>query len=196
MMKATKKRLQRSARTAGLACLVGAALVASGAAGCRNCSGEAEPQRRAQPARQGLSPGGEMQVSEEDRCPVCAMAVSEHPRFSSAIALRGGETFYFCGTGCMIRSWLHPEVYLGRQRDQLERSVVREYFQGKQIDGAKAIFVAGSDVIGPMGPALVPLETEADVRTFKQRHGGKTAFRLAEMDDARWKAITGKNAVQ
>ena len=32
-------------------------------------------------------------------------------------------------------------------------------------------------------------------QTFKARHNGKTTFRINELDDARWKAITGKNAV-
>lgn len=183
-------------RRTSAAAILGVALFAILVQGCgdrQESSGETA--RRATAARKGLDGSGQMQLSPEDRCPVCAMPVTEHARFSCAIELQDGETFYFCGTGCLIRSWMHPEVYLGQPREKLSRSVVREYFEGNQIDGAKAIFVAGSDVIGPMGPALVPLEDEADVETFRKRHGGKTTFRLREMDDARWKAITGKNAL-
>jgi nitrous oxide reductase accessory protein NosL len=43
-----------------------------------------------------------------------------------------------------------------------------------------------------MGPALVPLRTEAELEKFKERHGGKTVFTLDEMNDAMFKSITGK----
>ena len=104
-----------------------------------------------QPGRVGLDKAGQMQLSEGDRCPVCAMPVTEHKKFAGAIALQKGRTFYFCGTGCLIRSWLHPEVFLGSKRSTLDKAVVKEYFAGEQIDAKGAIFVAGSDVIGPMG---------------------------------------------
>jgi nitrous oxide reductase accessory protein NosL len=135
-----------------------------------------------------------LQVSDGDRCPVCAMKVANHPKFASAIQLENGDTFYFCGTGCMIRTWMHPAVFLGVEKASLELPVVQAYFTGEPIDARKAIWVAGSDVMGPMGPALVPLETQKELEAFKARHGGKTVFRLSEMTDEKWKAITGKSA--
>jgi hypothetical protein len=45
-----------------------------------------------------------------------------------------------------------------------------------------------------MGPALVPLKGVSEEETFRRRHGGKTSFRLGEMDDARWQEITGRSA--
>ena len=146
-------------------------------------------------AKQGLDDRGHLRISTEDRCPVCAMPVSEHAKFASAVELRDGRTFYFCGTGCMIRSWMHPDIYLHAGRADLRRAVTRDYFAGEPLDASEAVFIAGSDVVGPMGPALVPLRGEEDVRTFTDRHGGKTTFRLADMDDARWEAVTGKKAL-
>lgn len=136
-----------------------------------------------------------LQASPTDRCPVCAMKVVHHPKFAAAIQLENGETFYFCATGCLIRSWMHPEVFLGKDADALKRPVVQSYFTGKPIDARDALWVAGSDVVGPMGPALVPLETQKELETFQSRHGGKTVFRLSEMTDKKWQAITGKTAV-
>jgi nitrous oxide reductase accessory protein NosL len=142
-----------------------------------------------------LDAAGQFRIGAEDRCPVCAMPVSEHAKFASAIELADERTFYFCGTGCMIRAWMHPDVYLHAARTDLKRAVTRDYFEGRSLDAGEAVFVAGSDVVGPMGPALVPLRNDADVRTFSDRHGGKATFRLADMDDARWEAMTGRKAV-
>lgn len=147
------------------------------------------------PGLKALDPKGHMQISPQDRCPVCAMKPAKHSKFASAIQLKGGETYYFCGTGCMIRAWMHPDVFLNASAAVLGQCVVPDYFSGAQIDGQAAFWVAGSDVVGPMGPALVPLTAQDDVDAFIKRHGGKIVFRLDELDDDRWEEITGKKAV-
>ncbi len=134
----------------------------------------------------------ELRVGPSDRCPVCAMAVAKHPKFASAIQLKNGATYYFCGTGCMIKSWIHPETFLGVSPDRLSIPVIRDYFSGRPMDARAAVWAAGSDVVGPMGPALVPLASEADLAAFRRRHGATTVFRLEEMDDDLWRRITGK----
>jgi nitrous oxide reductase accessory protein NosL len=147
--------------------------------------------------RPGLHPlgkNGRMRISPADRCPVCGMKVANHRKFASAIQLNDKSTYYFCGTGCMIRSWMHPEIFLGVDRADVRRPVLRDYFTGREVDARDVIWVAGSDIIGPMGPALVPLKDENSLKVFIQRHGGKTTFRLEEMDDTRWYAITGNPA--
>jgi copper chaperone NosL len=146
------------------------------------------------PGLKPLDGSGDMQISRQDRCPVCAMIVSKYIKFAGAVQLMDGTTFYFCSTGCMIRSWMHPEIYLGVAKEKLKRSVVQDYFTGEQVSGASVYWVAGSDVIGPMGPALVPLRDERHLEVFKKRHGAKTVFRLSEMSDERWQQLTGEKA--
>lgn len=143
-----------------------------------------------------LGQNGQMQVSSRDRCPVCGMKVIQYPKFNCAIQLKDTATYYFCSTGCMIRSWMHPEIYLGTAKEMLERPIVKEYFSGRQIDARDILFVYGSDVIGPMGPALVPVLDENYLKVFEKRHGGKTHIRLKDMNDARWHEMTGKKMVK
>jgi copper chaperone NosL len=133
-----------------------------------------------------------IEIDKDDRCPVCAMQVALYPKFACAMELVDGRKFSFCATGCMIRSWLHPEVYLGAEKADIQHVWVQDYFTGEKIDGFTAFWVAGSDVIGPMGPAFVPLKSESDVKAFKRRHGGKTVFHLTDLTDDKWKEITGK----
>jgi nitrous oxide reductase accessory protein NosL len=147
-----------------------------------------------QPGLKPLNESGAMQISSQDRCPVCAMQVSKHKKFACAVQLINDKTFYFCGTGCMIRSWMHPEIFLGVTKQNLKRSVVQDYFTGEQVPGRSVYWVAGSDVIGPMGPALVPLENEQHLDAFKKRHGAKAVFRLSEITDEKWQQLTGKKA--
>lgn len=147
------------------------------------------------PGLKPLDESGAMHISSQDRCPVCAMQVSKHQKFACAIELNSGRTFYFCGSGCMIRSWMHPDIFLGTTKTALKRSVVQDYFTGEQVSGGSVFWVAGSDVIGPMGPALVPLKNELGLEVFKKRHGAKAVFRLSEMTDEKWQQLTGKKAI-
>ena len=149
--------------------------------------------------RAGLIPldeSGRIQISPEDRCPVCGMKVIRYPKFACAIQLHDNTTYYFCSTGCMIRSWMHPEIYLGVRSNKLRRPVVKEYFTGRQIDARDILFVFGSDVIGPMGPALVPVMNENYLKVFKKRHGGKSEFSLNNLNDTKWFEMTGKKMHQ
>lgn len=134
-----------------------------------------------------------MSLSQSDRCPVCAMFPSRRPQTAAAMTLKSGETFYFCGNGCLLRTWLRPTVYLGIPQVEIDRLVVRDYFSGQPIDGRMATWVAGSDVVGPMGPAIIALGDAAQLSTFKNRHGGKTVFTFDKVDDALWKKISRRD---
>ena len=142
------------------------------------------------PALKSLAADGQMTLSESDRCPVCAMFPARRPETAAAMTLKSGQTFYFCGNGCLLRTWLRPTVYLGKPQEQINRIVVRDYFSGKPVDGRKATWVAGSDVVGPMGPAIIALGDAGQLETFKKRHGGKTVFTFEEVDDDLWKQIS------
>jgi len=144
------------------------------------------------PGAKPLDEIGRMQISAQDRCPVCGMKVIRYPKFAAAVQLRSSATYYFCSVGCMIRTWMHPEIHLGTPATELKRPVVKEYFSGRQVDGRSIIFVFGSDVIGPMGPALVPVMDENYLKVFKKRHGGKSQFFLKDMDDDKWLEMTGR----
>jgi hypothetical protein len=89
---------------------------------------------------------------------------------------------------------MHPEIFLGAAKEELKRTVVQDYFTGEQVPGGSVYWVAGSDVISPMGPALVPLKNEQHLNVFKKRHGSKTVFRLSEMTDKKWQQLTSKKA--
>jgi nitrous oxide reductase accessory protein NosL len=156
----------------------------------------AGPGSGPEPGHKPLDENNRMQISDQDRCPVCGMKVAEHAKFSSAIRLMDETTFYFCGTGCMMRAWLHPEIFLATEKEKLQTPMVKDNYTGEEVDGRDVFWVAGSDVIGPMGPALVPVKGEKALEAFKRRHGGKTIFRMDEMNDDKWYAITGRKAAK
>ena len=141
------------------------------------------------PGAQHPDPEGRMVISPSDRCPVCAMLPSRFPRFAAAIQLTDGATYYFCSPGCMITAWLHPESYLGIPPSKRLRALASDYFTSRHTDAKDLWWVPGSDVVGPMGPAVVPLGNEEDVRAFRIRHGGWDPFTLEDLKIEQWEAI-------
>lgn len=130
-----------------------------------------------------------MRISDQDRCPLCGMFPAKRPKTAAGMSLVDGRTFYFCGNGCLLRAWRDPAAYLGATPASIQRMVTQDFFSGVPLDAQQAWWVAGSDVVGPMGPALVALADEAEVAQFKARHGGTIVFRLAQMDDALWQKL-------
>jgi nitrous oxide reductase accessory protein NosL len=118
------------------------------------------------------------------------MYPARRPDAAAALTLKSGETYYFCSNGCLLRTWLRPTVYLGRARDRIDRMVVRDYFSGAPVDGRKATWVAGSDVIGPMGPAIIALGDAGQLEAFTKRHGSTTVFSFDALDDDLWHRIS------
>ena len=140
-------------------------------------------------ALKSLDDSGRMQISAQDRCPLCGMFPAKRPKSAAAMVLKDGRTFYFCANGCLLRAWRQSERRLKVPVQGIQRMVVQDYFNGAPLDAHEAWWVAGSDVIGPMGPALVTLGSEQEVAAFKKRHGGRRVFRLRDVDDELWGAL-------
>ena len=49
---------------------------------------------------------------------------------------------------------------------------VTGYLTGEFIDARKAVFVTGSDVLGPTGEELIAFDSDAEAREFSARHPG------------------------
>jgi nitrous oxide reductase accessory protein NosL len=140
------------------------------------------------PAATSLGPGGDLQISKKDHCPVCGMFPARIPQCAAGLSLHDGRTYYFCSNRCLLMAWRRPENVFG-PGSKIQRMVVLDYFSGRPIDGSTAWWIAGSDVVGPMGPALVTFQSSRDGDAFRRRHGGDVPFKLDQLDAALWEKI-------
>jgi hypothetical protein len=88
----------------------------------------------------------------------------------------GGTTRTFDTPRCALSEWLAGE----------KKGVVRvqDYYDRAWHDGAELRFVVGSDVIGPMGPEIVPVDA-ARVAKFKADHAGAADYAQADLTPSR-----------
>ena len=61
---------------------------------------------------------------------------------------------------------------------------VTDFYNLQRIDARKAFYVAGSDVLGPMGHEFVPLASKEDAADFLKDHKGKKVLGFDQVTKA------------
>ena len=131
-----------------------------------------------------ISPGA------RDKCPVCGMFVAKYPGWTGMIVYRNGTTFYFDGPKDLITYYLNPGTYdPARKRADIAALYVKDYYSLASIDGIRAFYVIGSNLLGPMGKELIPFSRKSDAEGFLTDHQGKAILRFDEVTPATLKSL-------
>lgn len=119
----------------------------------------------------------------KDTCPVCGMFVAKYPEWVGTVLYKEGHAHHFDGAKDLFK-YLHDLAKWapGHQQENIVSIGVTEYYGLKLIDARNAYYVVGSDVLGPMGHELIPLETIDDAKEFLADHGGVRILRFDQVD--------------
>jgi nitrous oxide reductase accessory protein NosL len=108
------------------------------------------------------------------------MFVAPHPNWIATIVEADGSRHYFDGPKDLFR-------FLSREDDPPTGDPeiwVTDYYTTKPLRARDAVFVRGSDVLGPMGAELVPLASTELAESFRTDHGGEDPLSFEEIDAA------------
>ncbi len=134
-----------------------------------------------------LAFAGENAITPEpglkDTCPVCGMFVAKYPEWIATVLYKDGHAHHFDGAKDLFKYLLELEKWApGHNADDMAGIGVTEYYGLSRIRAEEAWYVIGSDVLGPMGHELVPLETQADAKEFLHDHSGTKMMRFNEVN--------------
>jgi nitrous oxide reductase accessory protein NosL len=115
---------------------------------------------------------------QRPRCAWCGMFADTSPAFRAGATAADGKPVHFDSPRCLMQ-WLASDRGRGA-----EAPWVTEYYGQRKAPAAFCWYVVGSDVIGPMGPDLIPLADELSARRFADEHGGRRVLRFDEIDAA------------
>jgi copper chaperone NosL len=119
----------------------------------------------------------------KDTCPVCGMFVAKYPDWVATVLYKNGHAHHFDGAKDLFKYLQDlPKWAPGHEKQNIIKIGVTEYYSVSLIDAHKAFYVIGSDVLGPMGHELIPLETLDDAREFIKDHKGVKILRFDEVD--------------
>ena len=120
-----------------------------------------------------------------DRCPVCGMMVAPYPEWVGQVRHDDGATVFFDGCKDLFKYLLSVDRYAPeRDRKSVASVFVTNYYDGETIAARNAFFVFGSNVMGPMGPELVPHRTLDAAGDFLRDHEGLGILRFDEINEA------------
>lgn len=134
-------------------------------------------------------------VKNSDKCPVCGMFVKKYPRWAAKMTYdHNGHEHYFAFDGVkdMAKYMLEPAKYGGKADFKAKDIQVTDYYTQLAIDGRKAFYVVGSDVLGPMGHELIPFAKESDAKTFLKDHKGTEIIFLDKITTSLLCKLDGK----
>lgn len=118
----------------------------------------------------------------KDKCPVCGMFVAKYPDWVMVILFKDNSPAFFDGAKDMFKYLFCLKRYdPAKKKEDIKDILVKDYYRLSFIDARKAWYVIGSDIYGPMGRELIPLEREADAREFLNDHKGSKILRFSEI---------------
>lgn len=110
------------------------------------------------------------------RCKTCGMKIDPSSAWRTELLDHaGGVAAAFDTPRCAFAAWRSGKVSASALR-------VPEYYDRVPRTGDALRFVIGSDVLGPMGPDLVPVEP-TKVPKFLQDHAAERALTVAEITE-------------
>jgi nitrous oxide reductase accessory protein NosL len=108
-----------------------------------------------------------------DICPVSGMSVSEEPLWVAVIMFSDGKHVKLHGPKSMFTYYFNLEKYEKKYRMKNVATIhVRDYYTHVNIEAEKAHYIIHSEIEGPMGAELIPLEDKASAEAFTKEHGG------------------------
>lgn len=111
------------------------------------------------------------------------MFVSPYPNWMASITFSGGQLEYFDGPKDLFRYLLSPDSHpVGKGLDDIREVWVTDYYSVKPVSAQDVYFIGGSDVLGPMGEEMVPVQGLERAESFMRDHGGKKIFRFDGRD--------------
>jgi nitrous oxide reductase accessory protein NosL len=123
-----------------------------------------------------------VEVKKSDKCQVCGMLVAGYPNWISQIIFTDGTYAFFDGPKDMFRYYFNIAKYNpSKKQTDIDMIYVTEYYSAKLADARKLFFVLGSDVDGPMGVELVPIESKEKAKEFMKDHRGKKILKFDEV---------------
>lgn len=114
-----------------------------------------------------------IEVTKDEKCPVCGMFVYKYPKWATQI-FYADKHYSFDGVKDMMK-------YYFKNKENISKILVRDYYSQKTIDARSAFYVIGSDIYGPMGKELIPFFDKDDAATFMMDHQGDEVLKFDEI---------------
>ncbi len=98
----------------------------------------------------------------QDPCDNCFMIINE-TKYSGSLTLLNGEEKRFDDIGCMLS-------YMHKNKDQVKKSWVYDFVDGKPLNTGKAFFIYSDKIITPMGSGIIAFDSKSEASKITNKN--------------------------
>ncbi len=123
-------------------------------------------------------------VPKIEKCPVCGMFVYKNSKWAAVLEIVQNNKItklYFDGVKDLVKFYFKPGKWGNYKNIKIKGVILTDYYNQTAIDGLLAVYVSGSDVLGPMGKEIIPFSNKENAMTFIKDHGGKLINSFGEI---------------
>jgi nitrous oxide reductase accessory protein NosL len=120
-----------------------------------------------------------------ERCPVCGMFVARFPAWWAQAVFADGARYTFDGVRDLVRYLGDPGRYAPGRTAAVAQLWVLDYYSLLPLPAETAFFIAGSDVVGPMGREFIPFGKRAEAEEFARDHRGTAILTFKDLQGHR-----------
>lgn len=132
-----------------------------------------------------------MVIQGNIKCGKCGMYPARYTQWQSQIIFTDGTMTPFDGCKCMFNFINSMDKFDKiHTRNDVAVSWVKDFNSGKWINAEDALYIVGSQKMGPMGKELIPFKDYTAAMQFKDEYGG-TMMKYAEVTPEVLKSLMG-----
>ncbi|MFT5700773.1 MAG: copper chaperone NosL [Desulforhopalus sp.] len=120
-------------------------------------------------------------IKPDEKCRVCGMFVAKYLPWVAQIHYSADDIAMFDGVKDMMAFYFEPKSFGAKNEKQTGTIYVKDYYTQKWLDGTTAVYVVGSDIMGPMGHEFIPFDSTSAAENFMKDHKGKKLYTFHEI---------------
>jgi len=111
---------------------------------------------------------------ERPHCPVCGMFADTDLKWQAEIQFKDGTNVLFESPKHAFEYYLKLPQYTknSRKKNDIKAFLVHDYLSGKRVEARDSHFLVGSQIMGPMGPDILPVPHKK-IPEFQKKYGGE-----------------------
>ncbi len=122
-------------------------------------------------------------AKDSGRCVRCGMIIADNPQWEGRMHKEGEQRIVFCSPKCLLLTNPADKDHNGIKLE------LKDYYSTKFIDATSAWYVGGSDIMGPMGPDLIPFADKKSAEEFLQEHHGNGLYSYTDLTGEKIKEL-------
>lgn len=135
-------------------------------------------------------------IKQGEKCRVCGMFVAKYQPWIAQLHYASADVAMFDGVKDMMAYYFEPEKYGATSGDTVSAIYVKDYYTQEWLDGKEAVYVVGSDVMGPMGHEFIPLSSTSAAEDFMKDHKGKHILSFQEITREQVSSMRGGSTMK